>query len=156
MGLWHQKAWFLWNTPRFWQVFKLWIFIQCRPKIFALFKNPKIFDKQNRAWVLPSKTWSLWINPRFWQMLKLGFGCDVGQISLYSLCTRQRASWTYSPQVFTSVHLFNKIVRSGFTINSPLFQTIGSRFTTAKTNLGEDSPSWFAFSRSRSTFKQRK
>ena len=35
---------------------------------------------------------------------------------------RQRASWTYPPQVFTSVHLFNKIVRSGFTINSPLFQ----------------------------------
>ena len=38
------------------------------------------------------------------------------------LCICQRASWTYPPQVFTSVHLFNKIVRSGFTINSPLFQ----------------------------------
>ena len=38
------------------------------------------------------------------------------------LCMRQRACWTYPPQVFTSVHLFNKIVRSGFTINSPLFQ----------------------------------
>ena len=38
------------------------------------------------------------------------------------LCMRQRPSWTYPPQVFTSVHLFNKIVRSRFTISSPLFQ----------------------------------
>ena len=34
----------------------------------------------------------------------------------------KKASWTYPPQIFTSVHLFNKIIRSGFTINSPLFQ----------------------------------
>ena len=39
-----------------------------------------------------------------------------------SLCMRQRPSWTYPPQVFTFVHLFNKIVRSRFTISSPLFQ----------------------------------
>ena len=45
---------------------------------------------------------------------------------------------------------------SEFTINSPLFQKIGSRFTTAKKKMGEDSPSWFVFSRSRFTFKQRK
>ena len=38
------------------------------------------------------------------------------------LCTCQRTSWTYLPQVFTSVHLFNKIVRWRFTISSPLFQ----------------------------------
>ena len=38
------------------------------------------------------------------------------------LCIRQKASCTYPPQVFTSVHLFNKIVRSRFTISSPLFQ----------------------------------
>ena len=44
-----------------------------------------------------------------------------GYILIY-LCTRQRASWTYPPQVFTSVHLFIKMVRSGFTINSPHFQ----------------------------------
>ena len=41
-----------------------------------------------------------------------------------------------------SIHLSSKI--------------IGSRFTTAKIKLGEDSPSWFAFSRSRFAFKQRK
>ena len=41
-----------------------------------------------------------------------------------------------------SIHLLSKI--------------IGSRFTTAKIKLGEDSPSWFVFSRSRFTFKQRK
>ena len=46
---------------------------------------------------------------------------EFGQVTL-PLCMRQRASWTYPPQVFTSVHLFSKIVRSGFTINSPLFQ----------------------------------
>ena len=39
------------------------------------------------------------------------------------LCMRQRPSWTYPLQVFTSVHLFNKIVRSRFTISSPLFQS---------------------------------
>ena len=39
-----------------------------------------------------------------------------------NLCMRQRASWTYPPQLFTSVHLFNKIVRSRLTISSPLFQ----------------------------------
>ena len=33
----------------------------------------------------------------------------------------QRASWTYPPQVFTSVHLFYKIVRSRFTNSSPFF-----------------------------------
>ena len=43
-------------------------------------------------------------------------------VFLNILCMCQRASWTYPPQVFTSVYLFNKIVRSGFTINSPLFQ----------------------------------
>ena len=59
----------------------------------------------------------------------------------FHLCTRQSSSWTYPPQVFTSVHLFNKIVRSRFTINSPFSITIGSRFTAAKIKLGEDSPS---------------
>ena len=34
----------------------------------------------------------------------------------------QMASWTYPPQVFTSVNLFNKINRSRFTITSLLFQ----------------------------------
>ena len=38
------------------------------------------------------------------------------------LCMRQRASWTYPPQVFTSVHLFNKIVGPKFTISSLLFK----------------------------------
>ena len=68
------------------------------------------------------------------------------------LCTHHRASWTYLPQVFTYVHLFNKIVESRFTISSPLFQKTGPRFTTAKIKSGEDSPCWF-FSRSRFTFK---
>ena len=79
-----------------------------------------------------------------------------GSLVLNPLCTRQRASWTYPPQVFTSFHLSNKIVRSGFTINSPLSQNkwvkfhhrknkVGWRFTTAKIKLGEDSPSWFVF-----------
>ena len=34
--------------------------------------------------------------------------------------------------------------------------TVGSRFTAAKIKLGEDSPSWFVFSRSRFTFKEKK
>ena len=58
--------------------------------------------------------WSLsfiWIYFCYWPLIKI-----------HCLCMCQRASWTYPPQVFTSVHLFNKIVRSGFTINSPLFQ----------------------------------
>ena len=50
--------------------------------------------------------------------------------SFVVLCMRQRPSWTYPPQVFTSVHLFNKIVRSRFTISSPLF----------KNNWVQDSP----------------
>ena len=41
--------------------------------------------------------------------------------TMLSLCTRQRASWTYLPQTFTSVHLFNKIVGSRFSISSPFF-----------------------------------
>ena len=36
-----------------------------------------------------------------------------------ALCMCQRASLTYLPQVFTSFHLFNKIVRSRFTVRSP-------------------------------------
>ena len=67
-----------------------------------------------------------------------------------SLCPCQRASWTYPPQVFTSVHLFNKIIRSGFTINSPLFQNnwvkihhrkckVGWRFTKLIFFLGQGS-----------------
>ena len=66
------------------------------------------------------------------------------------LCTRQRASWTYPPQVFTSVHLFNEIVRSGFAIDSPIFQNnwvkihhrknkVGWRFTKIIFFLGQDS-----------------
>ena len=62
-----------------------------------------------------------------------------------SLCIHQRASWTYPPQVFNSVHLFNKFVRSRFTISSFFSVTIRPRFTAAKIKLGEDSPSWFAF-----------
>ena len=55
------------------------------------------------------------------------------------ICTSQKASWTNPPQVFTSVHLFNKIVRSKFTISSPFFLIFfGSRFTTVKIMLGED------------------
>ena len=54
--------------------------------------------------------------------------------------------FTFSTKSFgqdsPSIHLFTKI--------------IGSRFTTAKTKFREDSPSWFVFSRSRFTFKQRR
>ena len=41
-----------------------------------------------------------------------------------------------------SIHLFSKIIRS--------------RFATAKIKSGEDSPTWFVFSRPRFTLKQRK
>ena len=54
----------------------------------------------------------------------------------YYLCTCQRASWTYPPQVFTTVHLFNKIIRSGFTINSPLFQNNWVKIHHRKNKVG--------------------
>ena len=64
----------------------------------------------------------------------------------------QMASWTYPPQVFTSVHFFNKIIRSGFTINSPLFQNnwvkihhtknkVWWRFTNPEIYIPQDSMS---------------
>ena len=63
------KTWFLWNSPRFWQVFYLKFQHNVGPKsLFSL-----------------KKTWFLWNNWRFWQLLKLEFGYDVGPISLYSL-----------------------------------------------------------------------
>ena len=69
------------------------------------------------------------------------------------LCTCQRASWTYPPQVFTTIHLFNKIVSQDSPSVHLFSKTIGSRFTIAKIKFGEDSPSWFVSSRSRFTLK---
>ena len=57
-------------------------------------------------------------------------------VSGWGLCTRQRASWTYPPQVFTSVHLFIKIVRSVFTINSPHFQNNWVKIHHRKNKVG--------------------
>ena len=67
-------------------------------------------------------------------ILKLKRGGSVYQN--HPLCTRQRASWTYLPQVFTSVHLFNKIIGSGFAINSPLFQNNWVKIHHRKNKIG--------------------
>ena len=55
----------------------------------------------------------------------------------------QRVSWTYPPQVFTSVHLSTKSLGQDSSSFHLFSKTIGSRFTTANIKLGEDSPSWF-------------
>ena len=78
-----------------------------------------------------SVTSSFWINKHRlmafvdniidWFMIA-SIGLAVAVCAWFHLCMRQRPSWTYPPQVFTSVHLYNKIVRSRFTISSPLFQ----------------------------------
>ena len=43
------------------------------------------------------------------------------QLTTRLLMHASKVLWTYPPQVFTSVHLLNKIVRSRFTISSPFF-----------------------------------
>ena len=47
------------------------------------------------------------------------FNAIINNFKCPCLCMCQRASWTYPPQVFTSIHFFNKIIRSRFTISSP-------------------------------------
>ena len=85
-----------------------WIFTQ------FYFSNgeslPICFGKKvNWWWILTQWVW--WKGEHYrWRLMRVGY------------CMHQRASWTYPPQVFTSVHLFNKIIRSRFTISSPLFR----------------------------------
>ena len=71
-------------------------------------------------------------------MSKRTFAFSAHNLSVWNkgLCMRQRASWTYPPQVFTSVDLFNKNVRSGFTINSPLFKNNWVKIHHRKNKVG--------------------
>ena len=48
------KTWFLWNSPRFWQVFYLKFQHNVGPKCLFFFKSHD-FDKQNRPWVFGVK-----------------------------------------------------------------------------------------------------
>ena len=79
------------------------IFIQCRPKVFALVENPKILTSQEALGVLCRKTWFLLRNtPRFWHVLNLGFwyGVRLSPKSLYSLKTSRfwqaNRPWVFS------------------------------------------------------------
>ena len=58
----------------------------------------------------------------FLMVVPIHISCCILHYNKKSLYMRQRAAWTYPPQFFTSVHLFNKIIRSRFTISSPLFK----------------------------------
>ena len=65
---------------------KLGILTECRPEIFALFKNPKILTSNSRTWVFwCQKPGFLWNTPRFWQVLNLRFRYDVSPMSFYAL-----------------------------------------------------------------------
>ena len=54
MGIWRQNM-VLMKYPKILTGVLPEILIQCRPKIYVLFRNPKIFDKQNRPWVFGVK-----------------------------------------------------------------------------------------------------
>ena len=71
--------------------------------------------------LLSSNRWAeLWLKPIKFPVLMLNHAhCMTMNINY--LCMHQRASWTYPPEVFTSVHLFNKINMSRFTISLPFF-----------------------------------
>ena len=84
----------------------------------------------------------------YWKTLRVLWHCPYACVKGHLEPTHLKSSplFTFSTKSFgqdsPSIHLFSKIIMS--------------RFTTAKIKLGEDSTSWFVFSRPRFALKQRK
>ena len=133
---------FAWNSPLFlelwslkrpshhtkvkyrWRSFLISLFVLV-PKIMV---SPKIWEKKhnfNNCFILSVEGKVTWPNPT--GKITIVSSARAFQFVVCALkwtcCFMhgQKASWTYPPQVFTSVHLFSKIIRTRFTISSPFF-----------------------------------
>ena len=72
IGFWLPITWFLWNTPRFWQVLNLGFGYNVSQISLYSLKIPKILTSKSRPWVFwHQKTLFLRNTSRFWQVFYL-------------------------------------------------------------------------------------